>query len=115
MDNSMDAVDASLREHWEGETDEDVYALILPAWERSILPTLKENTAAIDNSVDDFRGRWIRSMRLTIDLFQALHNNWYSADSAEKPSYFWIHQTYDFLRANDATRGLDINKAELLE
>lgn len=50
----------------------------------------------------------------TIDkLFDALHSHWYNADEKEKPRFFWRHQSFNFFKLNDPTRGFDIDRGEL--
>lgn len=85
-----------------------------------MLPALKANALANNSTNDEFRDQWIRSMHLTEDLCVALHSNIgtpveYYRSAEEKPRQFWTHQKYDFLRANDTTRGIDIEYGALLD
>ncbi len=111
-ENDLNQIDESLREHWDKEVD-SVFALTSPAWEGSILPALKANALGKNSTKEDFHDQWIRAKRLTIDLFKALHHN--ALDPCEnEPRYFWQHQKFDLLRANDFTRGIAIDKEQLI-
>ncbi len=112
-------VDEVLTEHFQGEMSErqdewrvSVENLALPVWNGEILPALKANAVASNKTKADFHDQWLRTWKLTMDLFQAVHNH---GTFEKKPWYFWEHQDYDFLRANDATRGIEIDKGALLD
>ncbi|WP_143326015.1 hypothetical protein, partial [Paraburkholderia ribeironis] len=112
----LDEIAEPLSEHWARRMGENVHELVAPIWEGSILPSLKANALAGNWTGEEFRGRCVRAIGLTIDLFDALHNNARGdfTSNDEKPRYYWIHQRFDMLRTNDAKRGISIDKDEML-
>lgn len=108
-----EGIERSTKEFWEQRIGDKAYELISPIWENWILPSLKVNAAAADTG-EKFRERWIRAMSLTQRLFEALHSNHGYARDEERPRFFWMHQQFEVLRANDAKRGISIDKAEML-
>jgi len=125
-DNDLSQIDASLDEfvkreigsdeYWEKETGISgfsLYALISPVLEGTILPSIKANALINNSTKEELRDQCIRALRLIIALFKALHHNVFSLCENEEPHDLWHHQKYDFLRANDLTRGIAIDKAQL--
>lgn len=112
----LDAVAEPITDHWTKQMSEEIRSFVEPMWNGSILPSLKANAIAEKWTTEQFRERCIRAFRAMIDLFYALHNNAGSsyAKSNEKPRYYWLHQNFDILRANDASRGISIQKDEML-
>ncbi|MGE8450324.1 MAG: hypothetical protein ACN6OP_06770 [Pseudomonadales bacterium] len=114
--DQLDAVAEPINEHWAEQMGEDARPFVEPIWHGSILPSLKVNALAEKWTAEQFRERCIRALRATVDLFYALHINAGSnyTQANEKPRYYWAHQNFNILRANDATRGMSIQKDEML-
>ncbi|MBF3882728.1 hypothetical protein ISG07_04890 [Burkholderia pseudomallei] len=112
----LNAVAEPITDYWEKQTSEEVRPFVGPIWNGSILPSLKANAIAEKWTTEQFRERCIRAVRVTVELFYALHDNAGSnyTKANEKPRYYWAHQNFDILRANDASRGISIQKDEML-
>jgi hypothetical protein len=106
----LDAVAEPITDHWTEQMSEEVRSFVEPIWNGSILPSLKANAIAEKWTTEQFRERCIRAVRVTAELFYALHDNAGSnyTKANEKPRYYWAHQNFDILRANDASRGISI-------
>jgi hypothetical protein len=114
-ENQFDAIVEQIVSHWAEQVSEEVRSLVEPMWKGSILPSLKANAITGKWTPEQFRERCIRAFRAMVDLFYALHSNADSYTKAnEKPRYYWMHQNFEILRANDASRGLSIQKDEML-
>lgn len=53
-------------------------------------------------------------LRVLQRLYEALHVNYLSPIDTEKPRCFWQRQRIDTFRFQDATRGIDVDKGDLL-
>ncbi|MCX4152001.1 MULTISPECIES: hypothetical protein [Paraburkholderia] len=115
-EEQLDSVAEPINEHWAEQMGEDARPYVEPIWHGSILPALKVNALAENWTAEQFRERCIRALRATVDLFYALHINAGSnyTKENEKPRYYWAHQKFNILSANDATRGMSIQKDEML-
>jgi hypothetical protein len=114
--DQLDAVAEPINDHWAEQMGDNARPFVEPIWHGSILPSLKANALSEKWTAEQFRERCIRALRVTVDLFYALHINAGSsyAKATEKPQYYWIHQNFNILRTNDATRGMSIQKDEML-
>ncbi|MFX1716743.1 hypothetical protein [Paraburkholderia sp. A1RO-5L] len=117
--DQLDEIERPLKEHWEERMGDKLYALVSPVWEDWILPSLKKQAREAKCTQDEFREWWIRAMRLMEDLFESLHFNYrYRFEHGpedEIPRFYWRHQQFDFLKANDAKGGIYIEKADMLK
>jgi hypothetical protein len=115
-EDQIDAVADPINTHWAERMGDDARPFVEPIWHGSILPSLKVNALAEKWTAEHFRDRCIRSFMATVDLFYALHANAGSnyTQANETPQYYWVHQTFNMLRTNDATRGTSIQKDEML-
>jgi hypothetical protein len=115
-EDQLDAVAEPINDHWAEQMGDDARPFVEPMWHGSILPSLKVNALAEKWTAEQFRERCIRALRATVDLFYALHINAGSnyTQANEKPQYYWTHHNFNILRSNDATRGMSIQKDEML-
>jgi hypothetical protein len=115
-EGQLNAVAEPINDHWAEQMGDDVRPFVEPTWHGSILPSLKATALAEKWTAEQFRERCIRALRATVDLFYALHINAGSnyTKATEKPQYYWVHQNFNILRANDETRGMSIQKDEML-
>jgi hypothetical protein len=82
-----------------------------------LLPALRSRALKANTSREDYHLQFLmNAWRVTDALYDALHSNW--SDTAlpanEKPRGFWYHQTFDWFRTHDPTRGFRIYKEELV-
>lgn len=114
--DELEDISEKVSVHWQERMGEKVYPFVSPVLEGSIIPSLKARALAENWTGEQFHVASIRAIGLTADLFGALHNNAHSdiAPQNERPRFYWVHQKFDFLRANDAKRGIDIYKDEML-
>ncbi|MBB4516326.1 hypothetical protein [Paraburkholderia fungorum] len=114
--NETDEIAESLNADWEQRLPDNLYRLIAPVWAGRILPALKANADRNRCPPAEFGRGCALAMRLTEQLFEALHDNSYAlhAADAEGPLFYWLHQRFNILRANDSKRGLSIDKEALL-
>ncbi|AJZ57033.1 hypothetical protein OI25_7616 [Paraburkholderia fungorum] len=114
--DQLDAAADPINVHWAERMGDDARPFVEPIWHGSILPSLKVNALAENWTTEQFHERCTRALMATVDLFYALHGNASSSytQANEKPQYYWVHQNFNILRANDATRGMSIQKDEML-
>ena len=111
----LDTVAEPITDYWEKQAGEETSPFVKPVWNDSILPSLKANAIAEKWSLEQFRERCIYAAKVTNELFYAMHDNIGAYKKAnEKVRYYWGHQNFDILRINDASRGISIQKNEVL-
>jgi hypothetical protein len=84
---------------------------------RLLLPALRERALEANTSREDYHHQFLtKAWQLTDALYDALHSNCNDTTLplAEKPRGFWYHQTFDWFRTHDPTRGFRIYKEELV-
>lgn len=113
----MEKFDEEFEAHFAENLDPIKRSLFLSEWAHSSLPALHANALRNRWTAEQYRVANNVTWGLTEKLFDALHSNWFrtSLKEEEKPRSFWYHQSLDLFRLSDATRGFDINKAELVD
>ena len=99
-----------IEHNWEEAESGMQSALISQVWD-SVVPHLRQRANEEGISAEEYHRRVYLTRRILRELCFALHSGGLYAET--KPKRFWSHQVVDPIRANDKSRGIEIDTAEL--
>jgi hypothetical protein len=89
-------------------------SFVMRQWDEGVREMRDRALLRTDLTAQRYEDLLTRYLRVLQRLYEALHTNYLSHKDKDRPQYFWEHQPFHELRLQDATRGIDVYKSDLL-
>lgn len=89
-------------------------SFVMRQWADGVGEVRERALLRTDLTAQRYQDLLTRYLRVLQRLYEALHTNYLSHKDKEAPQCFWERQPFHELRLKDATRGIDVDKSDLL-